>query len=108
MPGVVTPTGFRAIGFEIGHFRGPGTYPLEETVNPGTISAGYYDVFAGQPPVPVSSFETGGPYKGVVRIVAVDTTLRTIVGTFEFVAGATPGTGVVHITQGSFRIRPPR
>lgn len=109
-PGTASPTGYRAIGFQVGHYRGPGTYPLAETVYPGPVSSGYYDVFAvlaGPSLVPAYSFQTGGVYKGTVRIIAVDTTLRAIVGTFEFTAGAPNGNAVVHITQGSFRIRLP-
>jgi len=45
-----------------------------------------------------------GPYTGSVRIIAADTTRGTLVGTLEFSAAATLGTGVVHITEGSFRI----
>jgi len=45
-----------------------------------------------------------GPYTGSVRIIAVDATRSTIVGTFEFSAAATVGTEVVHLTEGSFRI----
>lgn len=105
VPGTLGLAGNQWINIQIGNYRGPGAYALEETTNPGPISAGSYGVIAGQPPVTVQSFSTMGPYKGSVRIIAEDTTLGAIVGTFEFSAGASTGTGEVHITQGSFRIR---
>ena len=105
VPGTLLPTGNRMIGFQIGDYRGPGTYTLEENTTPGPVSDAFYEVWAGgQPPVPTQSFQTMGPYTGSVRIIAVDTTRGTLVGTFEFAAAATVGTDVVHITEGSFRI----
>jgi hypothetical protein len=105
VPGTLLPADNRMIGLQIGHYRGPGTYALEQNTTPGPVSDAFYSVYAGgQPPVPTQSFATMGPYTGSVRIIAVDTTRATIVGTFEFSAAATVGTGVVHITEGSFRI----
>ena len=107
VPGALLAAGNRIIGFQIGDYRGPGTYALEENTTPGPVSDAFYEVWAGQPPVPTQNFQTMGPYTGSVRIIAVDTTRRTIVGTFEFSAAATLGTGVVHLTEGSFRIHQP-
>jgi uncharacterized protein DUF6252 len=104
VPGTLLPANNRMIGFQIGDYRGPGTYALEENTTPGPVSDAFYEVWAGQPLVPTQSFQTMGPYTGTVRIIAVDTTRGTLVGTFEFSAAATLGTGVVHITEGSFRI----
>jgi len=107
LPGTLLPADNRVIGFQIGDYRGPGTYVLEQNTTPGPVSDAFYEVWAGQPPVPTQSFQTMGPYTGSVRIIAVDTTRRTIVGTFAFSAAATMGTGVVHLTEGSFRIHQP-
>jgi len=104
VPGALLAAGNRIIGFQIGDYRGPGTYALEENTTPGPASDAFYEVWAGQPRAPRRSFQTMGPYTGSVRIIAVDTTRGTLVGTFEFSAAATLGTGVVHITEGSFRI----
>jgi len=104
VPGTLGPADSRVIGFQIGNYRGPGTYALEETTTPGPVSGAFYSIYAVQPPALTQNFQTIGPYTGSVRIIAADTTSGTIVGTFEFSAAQTPGTGVVHITDGSFRI----
>lgn len=105
LPGTLAPAGNQYFDIQVGNYRGPGQYPLEETTAPGAISAGFYGVFDGLG-VPTQSFQTMGEYKGSVRIIAEDTTSGTIVGTFEFSAGATMGTPIeVHVTEGSFRIR---
>ena len=61
LPGTLAPGGNPWIHIQVGNYRGPGTYALEETTNPGDVSEGSYGVIAGQPPVPIQTFQTMGP-----------------------------------------------
>ena len=105
MPGTLTETDNQVIYMQVTGYHGPGTYPLDSSLNAsgGAFSAAKYGVFANDGvPVPPENFETGGRYRGSIRVIAEDT--ATIVGTFEFSAGSTTGTGEVHVTGGSFRL----
>jgi len=94
------------IYIQVGAYNGPGTYTLDGSRNvTPAVNAANYGLFDGNVTT-THSFETGGQYTGSIRIIAVDTTSGTIIGTFAFSAGATFGpAGEVHITEGSFRIR---
>ena len=104
VPGTMLPAANPVIGFQVGNYQGPGTYVLEANTNPGPITEGWYGVLDGSGS-PLASFATINGSKGSIRIVAEDTTLGSIVGTFEFSASALTTGGEIHITQGSFRIR---
>jgi hypothetical protein len=84
-----------------------GTYTLNGSRNATpAVNAAEYGLFDGNG-TPTQEFETGGQYTGSIHIIAVETTSGTIIGTFAFSASATLGpSGEVHITNGSFRIRP--
>jgi len=94
------------IYIQVGAYNGPGTYTLDGSRNvTPAVNAANYGLFDANVTT-THSFETGGQYTGSIRIIAVDTTSGTIIGTFAFSAGATFGpAGEVHITEGSFRIR---
>lgn len=104
VPGTMLPTENPVIGFQIGHYAGPGTYVLEQTPDPGPVTDGWYGILDGSGRT-LDGFATTNGSKGSIRIVAEDTTLGSIVGTFEFSASSLMTSGEVHITQGSFRIR---
>jgi hypothetical protein len=104
VPGTMLPAANPVIGFQVGHYQGPGTYVLEVTADPGPITEGWYGVVDGSG-TPLGSFATVNGSRGSIRIVAEDTTLGSIVGTFEFSASSMTTGGEIHITQGSFRIR---
>jgi hypothetical protein len=103
--GTIQSTGNRFIDIQVGDYRGPGTYALGETGNPGAISGGSYGAFDASG-APTQSFQTMGQHTGSLRILAEDTRSGTLVGTFQFSAISNiGGSDEVHITQGSFRIR---
>ena len=106
LPATLAPDSNEFIYIQVGAYAGPGTYTLEGSRNVSpAINAANYGLFDGNG-TPTQSFETGAQYTGSIRIIAVDTTSGTIIGTFAFSAGATFGpAGQVHITEGSFRIR---
>src|SRR6266478_3829400 len=48
VPGALLAAGNRIIGFQIGDYRGPGTYALEENTTPGPVSDASCEVWAGR------------------------------------------------------------
>jgi hypothetical protein len=106
LPRTIAPDSNRFIYMQVSAFTGPGTYTLTGSLNTiPAANAAKYGLFDANV-TPTQEFETGGQYTGTLRIIAVDTTSGTIIGTFAFSAGATLGpAGEAHITDGSFRIR---
>jgi len=106
LPNTIAPDSNKYIYMQVGAFTGPGTYTLTGSRNTiPAVNAALYGLFDSNV-TPTQEFQTGGQYTGTLRIIAVDTTSGTIIGTFAFSASATLGpAGEAHITDGSFRLR---
>ena len=50
VPGTLLPAGNRVIGFQIGDYRGPGTYALEQNTTPGPVSDAFTKSGRASPP----------------------------------------------------------
>jgi uncharacterized protein DUF6252 len=95
---------FEALGFQVGHFHGPGRYALGDTPDPGPVSLGHYSVFAGRSLSLVRAYSTGVDHRGEVNVTALDSAAHTLLGTFSFTAAEVGGSSVVHVTKGQFRL----
>ena len=94
-------TADRTISFEVLHDLQVGTYPLRWKMLHAQVPNGYsgadYIINNGD-----SYFTDSISNTGVLNVTNVNTSAKTYSGNFQFTAVDDAGTGVVHITDGTF------